>query len=132
LPRRWIDASTEMDRLLDRASIAPMNFQEQRLGLNEAVFREVNERIEGISKLFRWSKREPLDLVCECRNATCVCRIQMSRADYEALRSEETHFALYPGHADTEIERVIASRAGYEIVAKRGPAAEVARDLSRR
>jgi hypothetical protein len=117
---------------MNRASIAPVDFQEQRSGLNEAVFREVNERIEGISKLFRWGKREPLDLVCECRNATCVRRIEMSRGDYQALRSEETHFALYPGHADTEIERVIASHPGYEIVAKRGPAAEVARDLSRR
>lgn len=107
-----------------------MDFQQQRFGLNEAVFREVNERIEGISKLFRWGKREPLDLVCECRNATCVRRIEMSQADYQALRSEETHFALYPGHADTEIEDVIASHAGYEIVAKRGPAAKVARDLS--
>lgn len=108
-----------------------MDLREKRLGLNEAIFREVNERIEGLSKLFRWSKREPLDLVCECKNATCAKRIEMSRADYQTLRSEETHFALYPGHADTEIERVIASHPGYEIVAKRGPAAEVARDLSR-
>ena len=84
-----------------------MDVREQRLGLNEAVFREVNERIEGISKLFRWSKREPLDLVCECRNATCVQRIEMSQAEYEAVRAEETHFALYPGHADSDIERVM-------------------------
>jgi hypothetical protein len=117
---------------MDRASIAPVGLQEQRFGLNEAVFREVNERIEGISKLFRWGNGEPLDLVCECRNATCARHIEMSRADYQALRSEETHFALYPGHADIEIERVIASHPGYEVVAKRGPAAEVARDLSSR
>jgi hypothetical protein len=56
----------------------------------------------------------------------------MSRAEYEALRSEDTHFALYPGHADPEIEHVISSHAGYEVVGKEGPAAEVARDLSQR
>jgi hypothetical protein len=117
---------------MDSATIGPMDLREKRLGLNEAVFREVNERIESISKLFRWSKREPLDLVCECRNATCVERIEMSRAEYEALRAEATHFALYPGHADPEIEHVVSSRKGYEVVAKEGPAADVARDLSAR
>jgi hypothetical protein len=109
-----------------------MDFREQRLGLNEAVFREVNERIQGLARLFRWRESEFLDLVCECRKATCVQCIEMSQADYEALRAEDTHFALYPGHADPEIERVISSRAGYDIVAKEGGAADVARNLSRR
>ena len=109
-----------------------MDVREQRLGLNEAVFREVNEQIKGLGKLFHWGKPDPLDLVCECRNATCVERIEMSQAEYEAVRAEETHFALYPGHVDPEIERVISSHAGYEVVAKEGPAGEVARELSPR
>jgi hypothetical protein len=109
-----------------------MDVREKRLGLNEAVFREVNERISGLSKLFHWGKPDPLDLVCECRNATCVQRIEMSLAEYSAVRAEEAHFAIYPGHADPDIERVISSHRGYEVVAKEGPAAEVARDLSRR
>jgi hypothetical protein len=109
-----------------------MDVREQRLGLNEAVFREVNERIKGLAKLFHWGKPDPLDLVCECRNATCVERIEMSRAEYEAVRAEDTHFAVHPGHADREIERVISSHKRYEIVVKEGPAAEVARDLSPR
>jgi hypothetical protein len=107
-----------------------MDFREQRLGLNEAVFREVNERIDGLARLLRWGRSEALDLVCECRRATCVQRIEMSRVEYEVLRAKDTHFALYPGHADPEIERVISSHKGYEVVAKEGPAAEVARDLS--
>lgn len=56
----------------------------------------------------------------------------MSRSEYEALRADETHFALYPGHADLEIERVISSHAGYEVVEKQGQAADVARGLSPR
>lgn len=106
-----------------------MDVREKRLGLNEAVFREVNERITGLAKLFKWGEPEPLDLVCECRNATCTQRIEITRAEYKALRTEETHFALYPGHADPEIERVISSHKGYEVVAKQGDAAEVARHL---
>jgi hypothetical protein len=107
-----------------------MDFREQRFGVNEAIFREVNERINGLTKLFHWGKPDPLDLVCECRNSTCVKRIEMSRAEYEAVRAEDTHFALYPGHADPEIERVISSHRGYELVEKKGPAAKVAHKLS--
>lgn len=109
-----------------------MDFREKRLGLNEAIFREVNERVEGLAKHFRWSRSEALDLVCECRQATCVQRIEMPQAEYEALRAKDTHFALYPGHADPHIERVISSHKGYEVVVKEGPAAEVARDLAPR
>jgi hypothetical protein len=109
-----------------------MDFREHRLGLNEAVFREVNERIKGLAKLFDWGKPDSLDLVCECRDSTCVQRIEISLVEYEAVRAEETHFALYPGHADPEIERVILSHPGYEVVAKEGPAAEVAQKLSPR
>lgn len=109
-----------------------MDFREQRLGVNEAIFREVNERLLGLAKHFRWGQTEPLDLVCECRKATCVQRIEMSQGEYEALRAEDTHFAVYPGHADSDIERVISSQKGYEVVAKEGPAAEVAREHSPR
>lgn len=109
-----------------------MDFREQRLGLNEAVFREVNERIKGLAKLFHWDKPDALDLVCECRKSTCVERIEMSWAEYEAVRAEHTHFALYPGHSEPEIEHVISSHQGYEVVAKHGAAAQVARDFSPR
>jgi hypothetical protein len=109
-----------------------MDIRETRLGLNEAVFREVNERITGLARLFKWGEPEPLDLVCECRSATCVKRIEMSRTEYEAIRAQDTYFALYPGHVDPGIERVVSSHEGYEVVAKQGDAAEVARGLSPR
>jgi hypothetical protein len=118
---------------VDSASIGEVDdLRQKRLGLNEAVFREVNERIKGLANLFKWGEPAPLDLVCECRNATCVKRIEMTRTEYEAIRAEETNFALYPGHADLEIERVISSHKGYEVVAKQGDAAEVAGRLSSR
>ena len=117
---------------MGRATIGGMDIRETRLGLNEAVFREVNERIRGLANLFKWGEPEALDLVCECRKATCCQRIEMTRGEYEAVRAVDTQFALYPGHADLEIERVISSHAGYEVVAKQGDAAEVAHDLSPR
>lgn len=109
-----------------------VDIRDERLGLNEAIFRELNERLEGLGRLFGRDQSEPLDLLCECKKVTCAQRIEMSRKAYEALRADDMHFALYPGHADTEIELVIESHPAYDVVAKRGPAADVAHDLSPR
>jgi hypothetical protein len=124
----------------DRGGLASaVGFREERVGANEAIFREVNERIESLAGQFAklagrlgWDAEKQLQLICECDKVTCAEGIRMSRAEYEAVRADDTHFALYPGHADLEVERVISSHPDYEIVAKDGPAAEVARDLSRR
>jgi hypothetical protein len=94
-----------------------MSSREERIGLNEAVFREVNERIENLAETFEL-KDEPLDLVCECGDAACVRRISMTRAEYEQLRSEPHHFAVHPGHEYPEVEEVVDRRKGYDIVSK--------------
>jgi predicted NBD/HSP70 family sugar kinase len=101
--------------------------REARIGLNEAVFREVNERIDEIAETFDVN-REPLDLVCECGNAACVERISMTRADYEQLRADPNHFAVHPGHEEPDVDTVVARAKGYDIVQKNeGAPAEIAR-----
>jgi len=94
-----------------------MSAREERIGLNEAVFREVNERIEGLAETFELSQ-EPLDFICECGDATCVRRISMTRREYEQLRSEPHQFAVHPGHENLDVESVVARRNGYDIVQK--------------
>jgi hypothetical protein len=94
-----------------------MSAREEQIGLNEAVFREVNERIEGLAETFEL-KSEPLDLVCECGEASCVQRITMRHAEYEELRSDPHRFAVHPGHEIPEVERVVEKRKGYDIVEK--------------
>jgi hypothetical protein len=37
-----------------------MDLRETRFGLNEAIFREVNERIKSLANLFKWGEPEPL------------------------------------------------------------------------
>jgi hypothetical protein len=94
-----------------------MSGREERVGLNEAVFREVNERIDALAQTFELGS-QPLDLICECGDASCVERIHMTHADFEELRSESHHFAVYPGHVAPDVESVLAHRKGYEIVSK--------------
>jgi hypothetical protein len=104
----------------------------ERIGLNEAVFREVNERINDLAENFGLAD-QPLDLVCECGDPTCVERISMSRAEYEELRSDPTHFAVNSGHVQPDVEDVVARRSAYLVVRKReGDPAEVARETDPR
>jgi hypothetical protein len=94
-----------------------MGAREERIGLNEAVFREVNERIEDLAETFDLTS-EQLDLVCECGDAACVQRITMSHGEYEQLRAESHLFAVYPGHEIPDVERVVDKRKGYDVVEK--------------
>ena len=94
-----------------------MSSHEERIGLNEAVFREVNERIEDLADTFDL-KAEPLDLVCECGDATCVRRISMTRAEYEEIRSNPHQFAVHPGHEYPDVEEIVDRRKNYDIVRK--------------
>jgi hypothetical protein len=104
-----------------------MSERERRLGLNEAVFREVNERIEDLAERFDL-KDQPLDLICECGDENCRERISMTHSEYEELRSDSQQFAVYPGHDHGDVEDVVARRKGYDIVRKRaGEAAELAK-----
>jgi hypothetical protein len=91
--------------------------REERIGLNEAVFREVNERIEGLAETFQ-IQSQPLDLICECGDASCVDRIRMTRQEYEQVRADPRLFAVYPGHDDAGVDEVVERREGYDVVIK--------------
>lgn len=109
-----------------------MEDREQRIGLNEAVFREVNERIRSVGETFAVVD-EQLDLICECGMADCTERIQMSTTEYEQIRSNPTRFAVVPGHESSDVEIVVDRRKGYDVVEKSsGEAAELARETDPR
>jgi hypothetical protein len=101
--------------------------REGRLGMNEAVFRAVNERIQEVADAFQLTS-EGLDLICECGDAQCTERITLSRADYEQLRADPRHFAVARGHEAPPVEEVVERRPGYVIVRKlEGIPEEIAR-----
>jgi hypothetical protein len=106
--------------------------RDARIGMNEAVFRSVNERIQEVANAFQLNS-EPLDLICECGNASCVERISLTPAEYEELRSNAHQFAVAPGHETQEVETVIAKRPGYDLVAKnKGIPEQIAEDTDPR
>ena len=102
-----------------------MNERARRLALNEALFREVNERINELADEF---DLKTLDIVCECDQIDCSERVEIAHDAYEQLRADPTLYAVVPGHDSPEVESVVAREKRYDVVRKReGEPAAVAR-----
>ena len=89
-----------------------------RAGMNEALFRAVNERIEDLNESFA-TVTETFAIVCECADSGCVMQISIARDAYERVRTEATLFLVAPGHERPDIEDVIEEHGNYRVVRKR-------------
>ena len=100
-----------------------MDARKERLGRNEAVYREVNERLKELGESFSLVA-EAADFVCECGVATCASPIRMTLEEYERLRSNPHWFAVVPGHEILDIESVVEEHDGWNLIEKHpgGPA----------
>lgn len=98
---------------------------------NEELFRNVNEQIEALSQTV---EREDLvmEYLCECDRPDCDEKVKATRAEYETVRSEPTHFIVSVGHQDASVERVFAANDRFLIVEKQGAAARDARETDPR
>jgi len=103
-----------------------------RQARNEALIREVNERIERLDRVAEEAGPgdEPIrfDFLCECgaggeEDIACQARIEMTVAEYEEVRGQDDRFALLPGHETEELEDVIRRTDRFVVVDKK-PAAE--------
>jgi hypothetical protein len=93
----------------------------QRVAMNEATFRKVNEGME--------SGQDPsglLTFVCECGRLNCTRLIQLTRAEYEGVRAHPRRFAIVEGHEIPETEEIVERHERYLVVEKTGaPEAEI-------
>jgi hypothetical protein len=107
-----------------------VNERKRRIGENEAVFRSVNEQIQGLSRTLT-AATETMSLVCECGTRSCADRFQVRPADYVEVRDDATLFLIKPGHDFPETETVIERTDAYWVVRKDpGEPAELAREAS--
>jgi predicted ThiF/HesA family dinucleotide-utilizing enzyme len=93
----------------------------QRVAMNEATFRKVNEGME--------LGQDPsglLTFVCECGRLGCTELIQLTRGEYESLRTNPRRFAIVDGHEILEAEAIVERHDRYSVVEKAGdPEAEI-------
>lgn len=101
-----------------------------RIGLNEALFRSINERIEAGT----WpaEQAESAAFRCECAALRCNLMLEMTLAEYEAVRLNPRHFIVAPGHELPDAEVVVRRAETYLVVEKVGDAGEVADDTDPR
>jgi hypothetical protein len=89
--------------------------REARQARNEVLFREINQRIARGSDSQVGSR---LLVICECDKTGCEAMISLSVDDYRRVRSNPRRFAIFPGHNDPEIEDIVETHDGYQIVEK--------------
>lgn len=109
-----------------------MDARGERVSRNEALFRQVNERLKEIGASFSLVS-ESVDFVCECGSASCAAPIRMTLEEYERVRSEPELFFVVPGHETEDVESVVESHDGYDVVRKgTGLPARLARETNPR
>jgi hypothetical protein len=97
----------------------------EQVAENEALFRDINERVVALPERQEASAAEKLMFYCECGDAKCFEHVRLTLAEYQALRANAARFAVAPGHELPDVERVVERHAGYFVVEKD----EVFRDI---
>ena len=93
----------------------------QRVAMNEATFRKVNEGMEAGQ-----DASGMLNFVCECGRLRCTRLIELTRGEYEAVRDNPRRFAIVEGHEILEAEMIVERHDRYLVVEKSGdPEAEI-------
>jgi hypothetical protein len=91
--------------------------QARRVGQNEVLFREVNEQIRSLADEFS-TEDGAISVICECGDSDCVERLEVRRSDYERVRADSLLYVVAKGHVFPEVERVVESTDGHDVVQK--------------
>ena len=81
----------------------------------ESLFRDVNERIAEVADRLG---SDDAEFVCECANADCGERVQVSLAEYEQVREDGARFLVAPGHEEPALEQVLKRHGNHEVLTK--------------
>ena len=98
---------------------------------NQALFREVNERIEQLPKGLDPKGYDRF--FCECGNPECTQQIALTRAEYQRVREHSSRFVIARNHENPETESVIEENERFAVVEHyAGGASQIARETNPR
>jgi hypothetical protein len=108
-----------------------------RQARNEALVREVNERIDSLDRDAEEGGATPAGSTfgfhCECgRDGGCGEMVWMTLPEYDVVRAQDDRFAVAPGHENDALERVVAGNDRFIIVDKIAAAEPYVADDPRR
>jgi hypothetical protein len=90
----------------------------EKIARNEALFREVNERIAETAERF---DADEARFVCECADPACTERVDVTLREYEGVRNDGATFLLVPGHEDERVESIVEVEDSHAVVEKQHP-----------
>ena len=93
---------------------------DRRLAANEDVFRDVNEGI--VRGQWPGDPEAPIGFRCECARLGCNLLVELTLAQYEAVRADPRRFVIVHGHEVPDVEVVIERHGEYSVVEKVGEA----------
>jgi hypothetical protein len=103
----------------------------ERAARNQALFREVNERLQELASDFQATAGSTV-FSCECADLSCVAQIDMTLDEYEAVRSDPNQFLVLAAHVIPDVENIVRADDGYVVVAKIGEGGEIAAEADPR
>lgn len=106
--------------------------QVRRVALNEARFREMNDRQVGGVATFHGSEAPfQLHVMCECAVSECSETIELDAGAYRHVRSNPRWFVVRPDHVLPQVETRVEEHGAYWIVEKhQGTGARVAEETA--
>lgn len=98
---------------------------------SQALFREINERIEQLAERFGTDGENRL--ICECGNSECTQQIELSAAEYERVRAHASRFVVALNHENPETESIIEQNERFAVVETyAGAPSQIARETDPR
>lgn len=97
----------------------------ERKALNQATFREANEKLEELAIEVGMRADDRVPFLCECPDVRCADAVLVALADYEEVRSVSERGLAACGHEHPDVEHVVSTHDGYIVTEKLGRAGEV-------
>ena len=99
---------------------ASPNDRRQREAANQALFREINNKLR---ELHPPESEHVGNFLCECGAGGCMTTISMPLTAYAEIRSHPLRFITLAGHHHPAVERVVEDHGGWTVVELYGEAA---------
>jgi hypothetical protein len=99
--------------------------RQDRIARNETSYRDVNEAIESGRAD---DNDRPRPYMCECGLLECNQLIELTVAEYEAVRAEPQRFFMAAGHEIPDVEHIVERHERFVVAEKDRLGAEIAEE----
>jgi hypothetical protein len=100
--------------------------RKDRIARNETSYRDVNEAIG--SGRAEAGEDEPRPYMCECGLLECNELVELTLAEYEAVRANPRRFFVVDGHEIPDVEHVVERHERYTVAEKENHEARIAEE----